>query len=797
MGIASANEPPVAEAGLPRYAARDPVQLDGSGSYDPDGPGPLSYAWTQISGLPLVITGADTATPQISGFVQTDGIQECVFELAVSDGELTSRADTTMVLIVPSFGESTLGLESASFDPNKPTFIYFGGGDCVSGYSGQPWSGGFNWTSKANVIGFPEGYTPDLTTGEPTYYRYADMIIAYLSAVAPSYGQAIQTAGHSTGGQPAIDVAIRLNTTYKDARYAVNRVTFLDATPVCRANYQECIDRVLACDVDGERCWIDNYVGSLSGASGKTNVLNIWFDRGNDMSLVATERHRLPRNWYRGSPALQDANRLNHGAVAGAYWSVIGPGKNLQLASTPNAKTYHFTWYGDASSGHMELYDETNWPARLPEPVTLLGPEPGATAGAGATVLSCQPSENAVGYQLLAGADPDHMIYLFSDTTLPPTEPVMSLPCEQVYWTVRAYDIHGSTIHADPRPLHAGAVGPQSIRNADTGEVYASIRQAINDAHQGDEIVLGAGVWKYLENLDFKGKSVTLRSSDPDDPNVVAATTIIGTPGGPLISLSVRQEEVATLDGLTLAGGSVAISCRDAAPTIRNCTVTASGPVAIEFWDGYEPAFANCQIVGEVVQVDDPRIIAHWRLDETAGATAHDSAGGNDAIVVGVPLWQPEGGVMGGALQLTGVPNFVATKFVQDPSKGPWSVFAWVKGGAPGQVVVSQQSGANWLMASTPGGTLGTQLKSAGQEGRELTCEAVITDGNWHRIGLSWDGETRILYVDDAEVARDTQPDLAASAGVLYIGGPAKAAASSFWTGLIDDVRIYDRAVTP
>ena len=53
---AAANEPPVAEAGLPRYAAKDPVRLDGSGSYDPDNSGPLSYAWTQVSGPPLVIT---------------------------------------------------------------------------------------------------------------------------------------------------------------------------------------------------------------------------------------------------------------------------------------------------------------------------------------------------------------------------------------------------------------------------------------------------------------------------------------------------------------------------------------------------------------------------------------------------------------------------------------------------------------------------------------------------------------------------------------------------------------------
>jgi hypothetical protein len=73
----------------------------------------------------------------------------------------------------------------------------------------------------------------------------------------------------------------------------------------------------------------------------------------------------------------------------------------------------------------------------------------------------------------------------------------------------------------------------------------------------------------------------------------------------------------------------------------------------------------------------------------------------------------------------------------------------------------------------------------------------VITDDAWHRTGLVWDGSNRILYVDDIEVARDTPGGLTGSTGGLTIGAGSTMAATCFWKGLIDDVRIYDRAVTP
>ena len=165
---------------------------------------------------------------------------------------------------------------------------------------------------------------------------------------------------------------------------------------------------------------------------------------------------------------------------------------------------------------------------------------------------------------------------------------------------------------------------------------------------------------------------------------------------------------------------------------------------------------------------------------------------------MGSPIWQPAGGKLGGALQLDGIDDYIKTPFVVDPTKGPFSVFAWIKGGAPGQVILSQDKGANWLRAATTSGVLATELNEAGRNAaKNLLSSVVITDGAWHRVGLVWDGMTRTLYVDDVEVPQGTQGKPPSSPGGLYKGAGSTLAPGTFWSGLIDDVRIYNRAVKP
>ena len=157
-------------------------------------------------------------------------------------------------------------------------------------------------------------------------------------------------------------------------------------------------------------------------------------------------------------------------------------------------------------------------------------------------------------------------------------------------------------------------------------------------------------------------------------------------------------------------------------------------------------------------------------------------------------MWQPEAGQVGGALQFNGIDGYLSAPFILDPTKHPYSATLWIKGGQPGQTIISQQGAfGDWLYLDAAG-TLTSSLLSPLPP---VTSDVVITDDQWHHVGLVSDGSGISLYVDGAEVARTDISPFFSARGDLQIGAGNNLERGTFWSGLIDDVRIYDRAVTP
>jgi len=160
-----------------------------------------------------------------------------------------------------------------------------------------------------------------------------------------------------------------------------------------------------------------------------------------------------------------------------------------------------------------------------------------------------------------------------------------------------------------------------------------------------------------------------------------------------------------------------------------------------------------------------------------------------------------------GALQFDGVNDYISTDYVLNPEEKPFSVLAWINGGAQGQVIISQTDGVDgtgntWLGLDASGGNLMTALVPP-PVGRFITIplvsETAVNDGQWHYIGFVWDGSYRSLYVDGIEVARDANPitlaPLKSATGGLHIGAGENLEDGSYFSGLIDDVRIYNIAL--
>ncbi|MBN2270284.1 MAG: hypothetical protein JXN61_06705 [Sedimentisphaerales bacterium] len=111
-----------------------------------------------------------------------------------------------------------------------------------------------------------------------------------------------------------------------------------------------------------------------------------------------------------------------------------------------------------------------------------------------------------------------------------------------------------------------------------TGD-YPTIRAAIDDANDGDvvEILPGRYTGYWNRNISFRGKAITVRSINPYDPNVVAATIIDcgGTHRG--FAFSGGEGIDSVLSGLTITNGRYyyggAILCTSSSPTISYCRI--------------------------------------------------------------------------------------------------------------------------------------------------------------------------------------------------------------------------------
>jgi predicted outer membrane repeat protein len=108
--------------------------------------------------------------------------------------------------------------------------------------------------------------------------------------------------------------------------------------------------------------------------------------------------------------------------------------------------------------------------------------------------------------------------------------------------------------------------------------------------------VLSEGI--YQENIDFNGKNLTLRSTNPHDPQIVATTVITGDGNNNVVTFSGGEDANCVLAGFTITGGKRGIYCSGSSPIVTNCTITgnvnADMGAGMYIENGSNPTLVNC-----------------------------------------------------------------------------------------------------------------------------------------------------------------------------------------------------------
>jgi hypothetical protein len=196
--------------------------------------------------------------------------------------------------------------------------------------------------------------------------------------------------------------------------------------------------------------------------------------------------------------------------------------------------------------------------------------------------------------------------------------------------------------------------------------------------------------------------------------------------------------------------------------------------------------------------VHNTGLVAAYGFEEASGLTAVDTSNAFNGTISGAT--RVTGGRFGKALSFDGTNDWVT---IGDRSEldllNAGTLEAWVQPSALASwrsVIMKEMAGGlPWaLHASSDTGVPSAHLFSGNSI--DAFGPAPLLQSTWTHLAMTWDSAELRLYVDGAEVA--TAPAtaaLAGSAGSVRIGG--NGVASQFFSGLIDEVRIFSDARTP
>ncbi len=193
-----------------------------------------------------------------------------------------------------------------------------------------------------------------------------------------------------------------------------------------------------------------------------------------------------------------------------------------------------------------------------------------------------------------------------------------------------------------------------------------------------------------------------------------------------------------------------------------------------------------------------PGLMGAWAFNEGTGTTTADASGnGNTGTLVGA-TWSTQGRY-GGALSFNGSSLVRVADSASIDLTSAMTLSAWIMPTATQngwRTVMQRQTDSYFLNASSDAGALRPAGGATIGSGSPLVYGPTANPVNtWTHVALTYDGSTMRLFVNGTQVASTAASGtIQATDNPLWIGGNNPY--GEYFTGLIDDVRVYNRALT-
>jgi hypothetical protein len=194
-----------------------------------------------------------------------------------------------------------------------------------------------------------------------------------------------------------------------------------------------------------------------------------------------------------------------------------------------------------------------------------------------------------------------------------------------------------------------------------------------------------------------------------------------------------------------------------------------------------------------------PGLVGAWGFNEDSGTTVTDSSGNNNTGTI-IGATRTTAGKYGSALSFNGTNARVRVNSSASLNVTTGlTLEAWVRPTASQsawRTIVQKQSDAYFLNASNDNGPL---FPSGGGIFGGVTTYVSASAANpinvWTHVALTYDGAMLRLYVNGTQVASQARTgNIQITSNPLWIGGNNPY--GEYFRGLIDEVRVYNRALT-